>query len=174
VQFSWDTLYAMNKDIIDATSDRYFFVNDPVKIRFSGINEIKGAAPLHPDHPEKGFRNYTIRDGDVLMLSSNDHASLESAGMIRLKDLCNIESGDPVKYAGTDLSILKKGIKAVQWVKDDGIPTQVLMPDGSLTEGYAETALLDCKGDMVQFERFGFVRIESRKKNKLDAVFAHR
>jgi len=174
VQFSWDTLYAMNRDIIDATSYRYFFVSDPVKMKFSGIKEIKGAAPLHPDHPEKGFRNYIVKDGDDLFISANDHVSLVSAGMIRLKDLCNIESGDPVRYAGTDLSVLKKGIKAVQWVKDKGIPTRVLMPDGSSAEGYSENALLDCKDDVVQFERFGFVRIEDRKDKKINAVFAHR
>ena len=174
VQFSWDTLYAMNKDIIDGTSDRYFFVSDPVRIRFSGIKEIKGAAPLQPDHPEKGSRDYVVRDGDVLWLSASDHASLESAGMIRLKDLCNIGSGDPVRYAGTDLAVLKKGIKAVQWVKDKGIPAKVLMPDGSVSEGYAENAILDRKSDMIQFERFGFVKIENIKKNELKAVFAHR
>jgi len=174
VQFSWDTLYAMNKDIVDPSSDRYFFVSDPEKIRFSGTDEIKGAAPLHPDHPEKGSRNYTVKDGDVLMLSANDHASFVSAGMIRLKDLCNIEFGDPSKYAGTDLSVLKKGIKAVQWVQDNGIPTKVLMPDGSAAEGYSERSVLDCKSDFVQFERFGFVRIEDRKNGKLSAVFAHR
>ena len=174
VQFSWDTLYAMNKDIIDATSNRYFFVGDPVKIKFSGIKEIKGAAPLHPDRPERGSRNYTIRDGDSLWLAKSDHGAFASAGMVRLKDLCNIEFGDPVRYAGTDLAVLKKGVKAVQWVKDKGIPAKVLMPDGSVSEGYAETALLDLKDGIIQFERFGFAKIEGIKNKELAAVFTHR
>lgn len=174
VQFSWDTLYAMNRDLIDGTSNRYFFVNDPVRITFSGINEIKGSAPLQPDHPEKGARSYVVKENDNIWLTLKDYSELESAGMIRLKDLCNIEFGDPVKYAGTDLSVLKKGIKAVQWTTDKNIPTSVLMPNGDIIEGMTESALLDERGTMVQFERFGFVKIEDMKDGKLTAVFAHR
>ena len=174
VQFSWDTLYAMNKDLIDATSNRYFFVGDPVKMKFSGIKEVKGAAPLHPDHPDRGSRDYVVKDGDALWLAKSDRDAFEAAGMVRLKDLCNVEFGDPVRYAGTDLAVLKKGIKAVQWVKDKGVPTKVLMPDGSVSEGYTESAILDVKDGIVQFERFGFVKTEKAGKKGLNAVFTHR
>ena len=173
VQFSWDNLFAMNKDIIDPISNRYFFVNDPVRMTFSGIKEIKGAAPLLPDHPEKGNRDYLVKEGDQIWITATDHQALESAGMIRLKDLCNVEAGEPVKYAGTDLSVLKKGIKAVQWVKD-GIPTEVLMPDGTVIEGMTESAILEEHGETVQFERFGFVKLEKSDKKKITAVFTHR
>jgi glutamyl-tRNA synthetase len=174
VQFSWDTLYAMNRDIIDGTSDRYFFVSDPVRIVISGIGEIKGAAQLHPDHPERGYRNYTVREGEALLIQRDDHQLLSSAGTIRLKDLCNIGAGDPVTYAGADPAVLRKGVRAVQWVKEGSIPAQVLMPDGSVSEGCAENALLGSKGATVQFERFGFVKIEDIIGGRLSAVFTHR
>jgi len=77
-------------------------------------------------------------------------------------------------FAATVLSVLQKGITAVQWVRDNGIPTTVHIRDGSAAVGYAERSVLDCKSDFVQFERFGFVRIEDRKNGKLSAVFAHR
>ncbi|MPM88887.1 hypothetical protein SDC9_135991 [bioreactor metagenome] len=35
-------------------------------------------------------------------------------------------------------------------------------------------AILDGKGDMVQFERFGFVRVESRGPEGVLCIFAHR
>ena len=174
VQFSWDSLYAMNRDIIDDTSNRYFFVNDPVRLRFSGIDEIKGVAPLQPDHPEKGGRKYVVKDGTDIMITAIDNQSLVSAGMVRLKDLCNIQAGDPVVYAGTDLSVLKKGIKAVQWACDPAVPTEVLMPDGSVAVGVSENGLVSECGDTVQFERFGFVRLERKGKEKIVAVFSHR
>lgn len=174
VQFSWDTLYSMNRDLIDGISNRYFYVEDPVRLTFAGKDMVKGAAPLHPDHPERGSREYTVMDGQEIWISMNDYPSLESSGMIRLKDLCNIGSGDPVRYAGTDLSVLKKGIKAVQWVGKKGIPTRVLMPDGTVSEGLAEPALLDEGGREVQFERFGFVNVEDFDDEKLTAVFTHR
>lgn len=171
VQFSWDTLYSMNRDIIDDASNRYFFVDDPVKVTYSG-QDVKGSAPVHPDHPERGNRDYDVKDGQTIWMAMDDYKILESAGMIRLKDLCNIESGDPVRYAGTDLSVLKKGVKAVQWVSDP-VKAKVLMPDGTVCDGYAESALLN-GNNQVQFERFGFVNIESITEDGVVAVFTHR
>jgi len=51
---------------------------------------------------------------------------------------------------------------------------EVMMPDASVARGVAEDA---CKalhrGDIVQFERFGFVRVDSID-TKLTAYFGHR
>ena len=64
-------------------------------------------------------------------------------------------------------------MRAVQWVSADSIPCKVYMPDGSVAQGLAESALLNEKSDSVQFERFGFVRIESRSKDGITAVYTH-
>lgn len=173
VQFSWDTLYSMNRDIIDDRANRYFYVEDPVRSIFSGIECINGAAPLHPDHPDRGSREYEVREGQAVFMTMNDYAMFESNGMVRLKDLCNIEFGDPVRYAGTDLSVLKKGVRAVQWVSE-GLEAKVLMPDGSVSEGLVENAILDEKSGTIQFERYGFVKVESIEDGRLTAVFSHR
>jgi glutamyl-tRNA synthetase len=173
IQFTWDTLYAMNRDIIDDRANRYFFVPDPVRFDISGIDVLSGKAPLHPDHPERGSRDYSIGGKIGIFISSADAAEFKERGIVRLKDLCNIEYGMPARYAGTDLSVLKKGARAVQWASS-GIPTELHMPDGSVINGITENALLSEKGDMVQFERVGFVRIEMKDKNGVRAVFAHR
>ncbi|MDR0778931.1 MAG: glutamate--tRNA ligase [Methanomassiliicoccaceae archaeon] len=173
IQFTWDTLYAMNRDIIDDKANRYFFVQDPKEFKITGIEEIVGKAPMHPDHPERGSRDYSL-SGDIrVSISAQDAVNFIDAGTIRLKDLCNIEFSEPAKYAGTDLSILKKGVRAVQWVSS-GIPTEVHMPDGTILNGISETALSGEKGEMVQFERVGFVRLDKNDKNCVKAVFAHR
>jgi len=173
IQFTWDTLYAMNRDIIDDGANRYFFVQDPVKFNISGIERIDGKAPLHPDHPERGFRNYSMSGKISISISSQDAEAFEQNGAVRLKDLCNIEFGKPAKYIGTDLSILKKGVRAIQWVAS-GIPTEVHMPDGTVLKGISEDALLAEKNDMIQFERVGFVRLEKNDKKGVRAIFAHR
>jgi len=174
IQFSWDNLFAMNRDLVDGSSNRYFFVQDPVRYDIEGADSVTGHAPLHPDHPERGNRTYTVDGSKTVFISATDSALFKEAGMIRLKDLCNIEFGTPARYAGTDLSVLKKGIKAVQWVTRDSVPARILMPDGTAAEGLAEGLILEEKGETVQFERVGFARIESVGREGLTAVFSHR
>jgi glutamyl-tRNA synthetase len=174
IQFSWDTLFAMNRDIIDTDSNRYFFVQDPVKYEIAGADTITGKAPLHPDHPERGNREYTIGGAKTVYISSEDSATFKDAGKIRLKDLCNIDYGTPAKYSGTDVSILKKGFKAVQWVGKESVDACILMPDGTVSKGLIENAVLSEKNDMVQLERIGFARIEKKSDKGVSLVFAHR
>ena len=173
IQFSWDNLYAMNRDIIDDKANRYFFVADPIEFKISGIEKITGKAPLHPDHPERGVRGYSLDGNPAIFISPQDAENFKEKGMVRLKDLCNIEYGEPAGYAGTDLSVLKKGVRAVQWVSS-GIPTELHMPDGTVLNGISENALADEKEETVQFERVGFVRIEKNSGNNITAIFSHR
>ncbi|MDN5357023.1 MAG: glutamyl-tRNA synthetase [Candidatus Methanomethylophilaceae archaeon] len=174
IQFSWDNLYGMNRDIIDSISNRYFFVQDPVRYDISGRDIICGCAPLHPDHPERGSRNYSIDGSNTIFISACDSKIFADAGEIRLKDLCNIKYGTPAIYDGNDVSILKTGVHAVQWVCRESIPATILMPDGTVVEGLAESSILNEKSDTVQFERIGFVKLERISPEKIEAVYTHR
>ena len=174
IEFSWQNLYGMNKDLIDGDSNRYFFVQDPVRYDIDGIDVITGNAPLHPDHPERGDRKYEIADPRTVFISATDSKMFSEAGKVRLKDLCNIDYGMPAKYAGNDVSILRNGFKAVQWVGRDNIEATILMPDGTVVSGYAEKALLDEKNEMVQFERVGFARVAKKDEKGIQCIFSHR
>ena len=174
ITFTWENLYGMNRDVIDGVSNRYFFVGNPVRYDIDGIDEIVGKAPLHPDHPERGDRVYKLEDPRTIFLSSDDSKTFLDAGMVRLKDLCNIEYGLPAKYAGDDVSVLRKGVRAVQWVGTDSVKASLVMPDGSITEGLVEGAVLREESETVQLERIGFVRIEGKDQDSVRMVFAHR
>lgn len=174
IQFSWDNIYGMNRDIVDGISNRYFFVPNPVRYDIDGIDSIHGSAPLHPDHPERGARDYLIEGSKTIFLTAEDSRLFAETKKIRLKDLCNIDYAMPAKYAGNDVSVLRHGVKAVQWVGRDSVKAKLLMPDGEILNGYAEKAILEEKSDMVQFERIGFVRIEKKSPESIDAVFTHR
>jgi glutamyl-tRNA synthetase len=173
VQFSWENLYGMNRDIIDGTSNRYFFVPDPVRYDVEGIDVLNGRAPLHPDHPERGFREYSIDGSKTVFIGGEDSKIFSDAKKIRLKDLCNLDYATPAKYVGNDVSILKSGVKAVQWTSRKSVDAEILMPDGRILKGLAEDAVVAEKGDTVQFERIGFAKIES-KTDGIRAVFSHR
>ncbi|MBQ2762510.1 MAG: glutamate--tRNA ligase [Candidatus Methanomethylophilaceae archaeon] len=174
IQFSWDNLYGMNRDIIDDGANRYFFVQNPVRYDIDGIESISGKAPLHPDHPERGNREYTIDGAKTVFISADDSKMFSKSGKVRLKDLCNIDYGTPAKYSGDDVSILRQGFKAVQWVSRDSVEAKILMPDGTVAEGLAEIRIMDETNDEVQFERVGFVRIEKKDSNGITGIFSHR
>lgn len=174
VQFSWDGLYGKNREIIDPVSNRYFFVDNPVRYDIDGIDEIVGSAPRHPDHPERGTRDYRLTAPRTVFVSAEDSKMFSEAGKVRLKDLCNIDFGLPAKYAGNDVSVLRHGTKAVQWVGADGVDAELLMPDGTVRKGLVERAIESETGSTVQLERIGFARIESKDDKKVSMVFAHR
>jgi glutamyl-tRNA synthetase len=174
IQFSWDNLYGMNRDIIDPVSDRYFFVRNPVRYDIDGVDVIEGSAPLHPDHPERGNREYRLEFPRTVFLSDQDSAMFSEAGKIRLKDLCNLEYSLPAKYIGNDVSLLKTGVRAVQWVAGDAVEATLLMPDGTEEKGLVERSILKEKEESVQLERIGFARIESKSDSHVSMVFSHR
>jgi hypothetical protein len=70
--------------------------------------------------------------------------------------------GIAAEYTGNDLSILKKGARNIHWCPEPGIQTDVFMPDGSVISGRTEQAILETASEIVQFERFGFVRVEKK------------
>ena len=65
IEFSWENLYAYNRDIVQNEADRYFFVWNPTSLKITGMDKLESHAPLHPDHPEKGVRKY-IMAGDPI------------------------------------------------------------------------------------------------------------
>ncbi len=64
----------------------------------------------------------------------------------------------------------------VQWVPVDGsIETELVMPDASIINGFIEPSASNIKvDDVVQFERFGFARLDSITDKKLTFYFAHK
>jgi glutamyl-tRNA synthetase len=66
-------------------------------------------------------------------------------------------------------------VQLIQWVrKGSEFPCQVVMPDASATEGFAESACKKLKPDtIIQFERFGFTRVDEVKQNMV-AYYAHK
>ncbi len=175
IKFSWQNLYAYNKGIIDPVAKRYFFVWNPKKVTIKGENIIKSHAPLHPEKSELGNRE-VILSGDPIEIQvvSEDVEPLSPGTRIRFKDLCNSTSETPVvfNYAGNDLSFVKEGAKIIHWVGPDAVPAKVHMPDGKIIDGLAEKAASDSISEIVQFERFGFVKLE--KGNEIEAYFAHK
>ena len=182
VTFSWENFNAMNKELIDDGTDRMYFVADPVELAISTEISLTGRSPLHPDHRERGYREYELapHDGIVrLRVPREEIAGLDVGGVVRLKDLCSvrIRSTEPLTGGREDISISDiraGGGSIIQWVSLSGVQCRVLFPDGSAREGWAENGTLERarKGQMVQFERFGFFKLS--EEDGVVGRFAHK
>ncbi len=188
VTLSWENLYSYNRKILDATSNRYFFVPEPVELKVLRVPKTFHAKlPLHPDEPERGFREYTVTPKDEekavsFWVSRKDAEALEPEKVVRLMELFNVKidskTGNSVTATFSSESyedVRKIKVQLIQWIpKGEEFPCRVVMPDASVTEGFAESACKKLKPDaIIQFERFGFTRI-NEVNQKLTAYYAHK
>jgi glutamyl-tRNA synthetase len=187
VTLSWDNLYSYNRKIIDPTTNRYFFVREPINLDVKGITSksLTAKLPLHPDHRERGYRVFRIKPENeqaTFYVSSADMDLFGKGKVIRLMELFNVKiekSGakaiEAVYHSHSYEDAKKLNAPLIHWLPSaTGVPCEVVMPDRSLAKGGAEQK---CKklqiDDIVQFERFGFVRIDA-VSYAIVAYFAHR
>jgi glutamyl-tRNA synthetase len=181
IKFSWKTLFAHDRDIHEPEAPRLFFVADPVEILVAADEPLVGHAPVHPDRPDMGLREVALpgsEDGRYrVVIPLEDLARVSGAGRFRLKDLANVELTGPreATYIGDDLGILKSGAPIIHWTTPEGVATVVHRPDGSEDRGLTEPTALELHDWFVQFERYGFARLEVDFEGPgVDAFFAYR
>jgi glutamyl-tRNA synthetase len=184
VSISWDKFASENRKLIEARSNRYSFIQDPVKLRITGVSEmILAELPVHPDYPERGTRDHALdpKEGVVeLWLTSNDLDKVEKGTLVRLIGVANIritDKGDEViaEYHSVDHQIAREeNAPFINWLPVDGVvDAEVVMPDASIAKGLAEESVHELKTDEVfQFERFGYCRVETDKPFK--AFYTHK
>tara|TARA_Y100000310_G_scaffold263261_1_gene273367 strand:+ start:3590 stop:5299 length:1710 start_codon:yes stop_codon:yes gene_type:complete len=176
-----DVLYALNKKFLEENkTKRYFFVPEPVKIHIGGTPELNAHLPLHPSQ-KLGFRHY--KTGQDFFVPKQDF-SLMHNGSYRLMHLLNFKAEEIGTVRPRDFSFISGdpddllNVKFIQWLpamdNSKNIKVEVRMPNNLIIKGLGESELGKLKaGDVVQFERFGFVNIYKVGKDKIEAWFAH-
>ncbi len=191
---SWKKVYGLNRNILEETANRYFFVWSPKRITIQNVPDEACQIierPLHPDFLERGERNLSF-NGEVYLseddlkttLSEESESYIKDAKhgkngkILRLMDAVNVSlNGENVIYHSQSFEEAR-AIKAqvVQWVPaEDNILAEVVMPDASVVEGFCEP---DCRklsvDDEVQLERFGFARVDEITSEKIKFYFTHK
>ena len=144
---------------------------------------------MHPEKPERGLREYTVtpegeeKRGRVFGFQEKMLKRWSQGKVVRLMELFNVKVesktgsfGDGERFASESYEDVRKiKVQLIQWIpKGEEFPCQVVMPDASVTEGFAESACKKLKPDaIIQFERFGFTRI-NEVNQKLIAYYAHK
>ncbi|MEM2686497.1 MAG: glutamate--tRNA ligase family protein, partial [Candidatus Bathyarchaeia archaeon] len=175
VSLSWDNLYAYNKRIVEPKAKRLFFVHNPVRLKVYGLTrQYEAKIRFHPSKPEMGFRRLKVEvknNGASLFISPEDAKLLKDRGMVRLMELFNVKlekSSDnmleAILLSETYEEARRLNIPLIHWLPaDQYIKARVVMPDATELEGIVENNCLAVEvGEVVQFERFGFVRLDSK------------
>ncbi|AEF95623.1 glutamate--tRNA ligase [Methanotorris igneus] len=177
VRFSWENLYAINKDLIDKNARRFFFVENPKKVIVKDAEKEVLHLRMHPDNKELGTREL-IFDGEIYVSDE-----LEEGKVYRLMELFNIvieKVEDNIiyaKYHSKDFKIARENkAKIIHWVPvKDCVKTTIIDTDAKEHVGVAEKDFKVANvGEIVQFERVGFVRVDNKKDDEVVCYFAHK
>jgi len=196
INFSEKWLYAKNTKIIDADAFRYWFVENPIKLDIKNLPKTKYSSTplLHPSNESAGTRKIQLNTEnnlasvyisrlDTTIQYSRDgseirYPQITKGTQFRLKDLFTIEiqSVHSKKVNAIFLTEnLDPSIRKIQWVPyDSNIVVHVLKPTGEITQGKAENTIKFLPiGKIVQFERYGYVKIQKKQKNEIYCYFTH-
>lgn len=178
---TWDDLIVHNKRLLDASADRYFFVADPVELWIRGAGEDSVELNLHPTH-RKGGRKFSVHD--LFWVARKDMERMEQGNMYRLMDCLNFrKQPEGFEFDSREVERYKEhGESILHWLpKEEGLAdVEVMMPDKEIVTGFAEKTAANIKeGELIQFERFGFCRLDKKDKQpdgtyKLQFWYAHR
>ncbi len=184
VDLSMSTVYANNRDLVDDETDRRFLVRegfeprgdaeesyDAVSIPVEGGPD-RAEPPIHPDHEDRGRRDIPV-DGAVLVETGDlppegERVWLKGYGCVRYEE-------DGFTYTDDDIEVVRSGaVDVVHWVPAEGtVQVRMRTMDGDVL-GRAEPGFADYEeDDLVQFERVGFVRIDSVDDEETVVYFTH-
>ena len=171
---SWKKIYGLNRNFLEPVANRYFFCEEPQLIVVDNYDggKVDIERPLHADHLDRGNRILPF-DGKAYLAKRDI-----SDGIFRLMDAVNVDiKGDNISYHSTSFEDARS-VKAriIQWVPvDDNVNVKIVMDDASTKTGLGEGALKDLEvGDVVQFERVGFARLDEIKDDELVFYYAHK
>jgi glutamyl-tRNA synthetase len=179
VDLAMSSVYAANRELVDADADRAFLVRDgrdhgggAVERSVEGGPDT-GTPPVHPEFEDRGRREIPVGEGVLV-----ERADLPPAGeRVWLKGFgCVRHTGNGFVAVDAPLSVTREeDVDIVHWVPaDESVPVRLRTPDGDVS-GYAEPGVSGYTTDeMLQFERVGFARLDSADPEAVVAYFAHR
>jgi len=169
ISISMQTLEAFNSKNIDRLCERRFFVCNPIPIEIRSDDPPSEARiSRHPEGAIQGVRKWGV--GNLIYIQEEDLID----GKLRLKDFADIEiSGSNAEIEGEERSDDRP---IIHWLPDViSRRAKMFVPDGENVrelEGVIEDFELSV-GDVFQFERFGFAKIERINNEVVELIWLH-
>lgn len=180
-----------NSKLLNDASKRLFFVKDPAKLKIvnASSNIKKATIKLHPTE-NLGSREIIV--SNEVWISSTDLKLLDNDNIVRLKDFINIrkignESNDILVEQIECQQMPKQKIQWISGVDGQALQARIIVGDvpfkgetfqeeslkiiSGLCEKHCETLNI---GEIVQFERFGYCRLDKKTTSMLEFIFSHK
>ena len=170
-------LSAINRRLLDDRANRYFFIPTPEKVKIGGAPKQEVKLKLHPEDEKRGHRAH--RTDDEFLLAPEDVGALKKGELYRLMDCLNFhKEGKRLVFDSLEYeNYREKGKRIMHWLPAHSklLDVEVLMPTGKWVKGKGEPDLKNIKVDeVIQAERFGFMRLDKKTPKKLTFWFTHR
>ncbi|MCF7798768.1 glutamate--tRNA ligase [Candidatus Woesearchaeota archaeon] len=171
----YSVIAAVNRSLLDESAYRFFAVVDPIEIAVAGIPEdIKEFSLSYHPHKEKGERKLAVTE--KYYIEKKDNQEIPIGQTVRFMDAMNIKkiSEDEfvfVSQSYEDFLALGNDEKAglIHFVPKDGneVLAEIFMPDTKTLPVICEPNIDKINvGDVIQFERFAFCRLDTKEENK--------
>jgi len=165
--------------LLNDKAQRYFFIKDPVKIKVEEDPKKEYSLKKHPDL-DLGVRSF--KSSGEYYLDKEDVDSFKNGDLIRLMDNVNvIKKEDKFVYSSCDYLDYKEysgSKKIIHFLPVDDtqvLKAKILMPNHDIFEGICEKEVSSLKiNDVIQFERFGFCKLDETKDNVYSFWYTHK
>tara|TARA_B100001996_G_scaffold286149_1_gene226392 strand:+ start:3540 stop:5279 length:1740 start_codon:yes stop_codon:yes gene_type:complete len=166
------TLNSLNAKAVDADAPRLSFVRDPLTVNLdiseTGMNQV--TLPIHPEHPDKGVREWPLAGNSIKVNISEDDWQRQEVK--RLKDFADIEIHQQETVEGWNAEVIRTervgNTPIIHWLPENMAQSAILIveEDGELMEA---NGLLEInnypEGTIIQLERMGFAILEGLDEN---------
>lgn len=173
-----------NKQIIEVDSNRYFSVINPKSVEIENITEVEFdefTIQKHPENPSKGLRHIkTIKN---YLIENEDFQKLQVGTKMRLMHFANFEitakDDDKVtlKYLSKDYD-KNMGIKAnIHFVSANESETEnvtIIDTENNKIKAVSEKIEKYQIDDSIQYERYGFLRLDRIENKQKVFYFTHK
>ncbi|MFH1750403.1 MAG: glutamate--tRNA ligase [Candidatus Micrarchaeota archaeon] len=186
----FESLLAINRKLLDPVAPHYFFVKDPFKLRIKNAPQNGFGSALQANGADAS-EHATAPLGECFITAADAHG-MAKGEVFRLKGLFNVRiikslrTVADAEFAGKETL---QGMKKIQWVPAETgshakceiiEPSPLLDGKGDFNEngplvskGVCSKGCLDLPvGGIVQFERYGFARLDSKKPDKLVFIYS--
>ena len=162
----WNTLAAINREIISERSERISAIEEPFRlvVEFAPAKEVKtdfGTVKLN-----EGLQKFIV-EKKLIKNKLNGIVRLRNAYNVKIKKIAELQAF--AEYAGDE-----KIEPIIPWITEP-VKIEIMMPNAKKIERVTDKAILKKKVDETCYiDNLGFVRIDNVTETKVDAWFAHR
>ena len=176
------SLNYFNKQILEKEADRYFFIHNPKEIHIENIedyNEKEIILPKHPEDKSRGSRVFKIDEN--YLIDNIDFDSINTGDTIRLMHFANFLVKDKkenklvLKFISKEHDKNLNIKKNIHFLSKSSEKCYIILQDNSKLKGQCEYMDNIRENTNIQFERFGFVKYDSKnEEGERIFYFTHR